>query len=331
MAVLIERQRRLVEVGIIRVGDPKPNDKQPGRPRKTFRITSAHKNLLELAQAQYGGEVTACENPKGHYQLAVQRDQIKALISLKEMPNGDFESFSQYFEEWKGGTCARRCDGRTVDVWKETGKDKQGRPVHDRVKTGCMCDPDARDCKLVSRVSVILPEVPALGLWRLNTQSTTFDNEFQGLIATIQALGIPSPVPVLLSISTREGRKGPGEQNSKFPVVQIVLDPNPVSLPAMIEGIRRSALAMPESLGDVPVLEPPKYEDDEPEPVDAEIVMSDSEWLDELIGVDSARDWRTNFEGMGKDFAGFVSDARKREVDAEKFHKSAARMLEVVA
>lgn len=324
MPILTERQRRLIEVGRIRVGDPKPSEKQPGRPRSTFRLTSRHKELLEVAAQAYGGTVTQVD---GGYQLCCEKATIKALLSLKPLPNGDMESLSQNYEQWKGGTCTRRCNGETVQVWEKSASGK-----HDRVARPCQCDPLSRECKLVTRVSVILSEVPALGLWRLDTQSKVFDAEISGLLAAVESLGIPSPVPVTLTITTREGRKGPGEVNSKYPVVSVALDAKPVPFTAMVEGIRRTALALPGSLGDVPVLEPGPSALPEPiehEVLDAEPVeeIDPQDWVANLIGEDSARDWKAAFQGANKDWATFCARAMARNVSVAQLSQGAGEVL----
>lgn len=326
MPIIVERQRRLIEVGIIRVGERK-GERTPGRPRTTFRITSRHKDVLEVIAEVYGGKVVPWE--KGLFEVCIESASIKALFSIRELPDGDLESLSRNFEEWKGNTCTKRCDGQTCTVWKEIGKGTDGKPKHERAAVPCECDPDARKCKLVSRVSVILPEIPALGLWRLNTGSTHFESEVVALVETIRQLGLPSPVPVTLTISTRESRTGPGDSTCKYPVVEIKLDPSPVSIAALVSGIREKAFALPQGLGDVPVAALPGQTSDESEAIEPEIVpeivdeATDWEWTVALIGEQSARDWRSAFQGAGKDFDAAMKSARKNNVDAEKFHARA--------
>lgn len=186
---------------------------------------------------------------------------------------------------------------------------------------------------------MILSEFPAIGLWRLDTGSSVFDREFQGLIDTIRSLNIQGPVPVTMTITTRESRKGPGEVNSKFPVVSIAMDAQPVPFTAMVSQIQQKALARPTDLGSVPVLEAPKAElpmpEHEPEDeVDiAEIVYEDvlitdpTEWVRAMIGNQACRDWASAFEGAGKDWPAFCARAMRENVSVQKIIEGAGKYL----
>lgn len=242
---ILKRQQRIAEVGIIRIGEKGPGGKYP-KSRDTFRFTSKQKELLEKAQEAYGGELRPWAGMPGQWELLSEAATIKALFSTRETGDGDLESLIQHYEQWAGNTCIKRCNGQSCDVWKEVSKDSKGKPVFERETVPCECDPDDRDCKLVSRVRVILTEVPALGMWRLNTGSEVFADELEGLINQIQSFGLDQfgPTPVTLSIGFREKRTGPGAPTSKFPVVDVALDHSPVSLPTLVGRIQQSALAM---------------------------------------------------------------------------------------
>lgn len=246
---ILKRQQRIVEVGIIRIGEKgiSGSGKEYPRSRETFRITSKFKDLLDVAQKVYGGEVRQWKDHPGHWELLSEAKTIKGLFSTRETGDGELESLIQHFEQWKGNTCTHRCNGETCEVWKQIGNDKKDKPIYDKDLVPCSCEHDGdRDCKLVSRVRVILPEVPSLGLWRLNTGSETFAGEVEGLIANIKTFRLDQygPVPVTLTISTREKRTGPNAATEKFPVVEILLDQNPVSLPQLVSGIQAAALGV---------------------------------------------------------------------------------------
>lgn len=166
-------QQRVPELGRIRMGD-KSEKGFPIR-LKTFRLTSHSKLTLEAAAALYGGEVkpwTDAPN-EGMYELITERDEIDVLVPAM------FNVVSQSYELWQGGTCERRCDGAIEAI---SGQD-------------CLCaaagleGPD-RLCDIVTRLRVMLPRVPGLGVWRLDTQGYFAATS---LPATIQLLARLKP------------------------------------------------------------------------------------------------------------------------------------------
>lgn len=264
MPNLIERQRRLYEVGIIRIGEKRTakSGKEYPATRDTFRLTSANKLALEEAQKAYGGELRPWEGHPGEFELLTEAARIKVIFSTKpEGEEGDMQSLSQWWERWAGNTCTHRCDGCTAKVWVATGeKNSKGQPIHIHGQTPCVCDHEAEDfkelqakgraCKLISRVSVILPEVPALGLWRLNTSSDSFDAEVTGLLDLIEQLGLTGLISMYMSIDWREKRTGSGEDTSKFAVVKLEYTPENF-LGDYVKAVQ------PRSFGDVPPVLPP--------------------------------------------------------------------------
>ncbi|MBL8048114.1 MAG: hypothetical protein JNJ45_05480 [Chthonomonas sp.] len=267
MPNLLQRQQRMVEVGRIRIGEKTA----AGYPtsRSTFRFTSRHKDILQLVQEQYGGELRPWSEKPGEWELLSDAAEVKVLFSSKPRGDGDLESLVQNWERWAGGTCTHRCDGRTCQFWRQTGtkRGKNGKvvPVHERASGPCQCDHSGAACKpackLVSRLMLILPKVPTLGMWRVDTSSMVFDTEIQALLDTLGALAPGNVSPLLMSIEFRVKRTGPDEDNSRFPVIKLVLDPDPVSLPALIAGIRAQSMALPEpgpvsGLGELPAPRP---------------------------------------------------------------------------
>lgn len=147
--------QRTPELGRIRLGE-KGDRGQPVK-LKTFRLTSHSKALLEAAAKLYGGTVRAWDGApdEGMWQVTTAASELDVLIP------GAAGAVSQTYEEWKGGTCARRCDGTTVRT--------------PSTEEPCICKrleipgPDDAHCEIVTRFRVILPRVPGLGVWMLTT------------------------------------------------------------------------------------------------------------------------------------------------------------------
>lgn len=155
-------QRRLAEVGRIRIGEVKPTSNGKTRPSKldTFRFTSASRELLEKVAAEYGGEVAAWTPANGgasQWELLTPTARVPVVI-----PPG---AVTQWMEAWSGGGVQRRCDGE--------------REV--RTDTPCPCAAaDQMICKPTTRLSVMLRDIEGLGVWRLESHGWNAAAELPG-------------------------------------------------------------------------------------------------------------------------------------------------------
>lgn len=185
-------QRRFTEIGRIRLGDKT----EKGAPRRLtkFRITSAHADVLARIADVYGGEVQPWPDaPTGkgtQHQLYVEAETLDVMV-----PPG--QVLTQAYEMWSGGGCQRRCNG----VATETGEP-------------CVCpeNPEERGalaqqgkaCKLTTRLSVWLPRVPGIGVWRLESHGYYAASELPGsaeLLSMASEAG--RPIPATLRIASR--------------------------------------------------------------------------------------------------------------------------------
>lgn len=196
---LLDLQRRLVEIGRIRLGE-----KDGNRPvkRDTWRLTSRNRDLLESAQTVYPGELRAWND---QYELLTEATSLRVMV----IPG---QTLSQYYEMWSGGGCQRRCDGEQTIV---------------PIDGPCLC-PASHDersalaakgqaCKATTRLSVLLPNVPGVGCWRLETHGYYAAVELAAtseIIERATAHGVM--LPASLRIEQRESKKN--GQTRKFPV-----------------------------------------------------------------------------------------------------------------
>lgn len=217
---ILEEQRRFRELGRIRLGEREPvmrDGKQvikEGKPvfrpkrRPDFRLTSPWRHLLDAAQVVYGGEVKpwAPSEGRNEFELATEASLLEVLI-----PPG--EVLSQWLEEWSGGGCARRCDGARMVIANGKSADR-----------ACQCSPDGtipidkRSCKPTTRLLVMVPGVPDLGVWRLESHGINAAIELgksTEFLAQATARGVI--IPAELRIENREVRK-PGEPLKRFVV-----------------------------------------------------------------------------------------------------------------
>lgn len=207
MSPIIDIQKRLVEVGRIRMG----NKSAKGAPQKleVFRITSRDQARLAEIAAVYGGEVVPWAERAGEFEVITKSAELPILL----LPG---QALSQWYEMWSAGGCQRRCDGVT-DV------------ISDRA---CQCppDPDERSklaakgkaCKPTTRLSVMLPEIPGLGVWRLESHGYYAAVELAATAGMLeQATAHGQVFPARLRIDQRHQVKDGKTTRYAVPVIDI--------------------------------------------------------------------------------------------------------------
>lgn len=238
---LIEQQRRLAEGGRIRIGEKVGSGR--GRPSKleTFRFTSADRRAIDTLADAYGGTVGPWE---GQWQVVSDATVIDVVV-----PPLGF-AFSQWRELWAGGGCMRRCDEERMVTADGKACDQP-----------CVCDPEDRECKPTTRLSVLLPALDSMGTWRLESHGYYAAVELAGAVDLIGRAGRLLPARLLLQ--QREVKR-PGQPTRKFavPVLDLMVPLHELTsgtLPATVDAPALTAGA------DVPALPAAVVEvDDEP-------------------------------------------------------------------
>lgn len=208
--MIIDLQRRIAEVGRIRIGQQVPvsNGSKKTRPTKlnTFRLTSADRTRIQQAAMLYGGQPAEWDAPAGkQWEVITESDALNVIV-----PPGDM-AFSQWYELWAAGGCQRRCDGQFDSV----------------SDTECVCDPDKRECSIHTRLSVMIRDLPGLGLWRVDTQGYYAALELQGAVEVVQmAAGAGQMLPAKLRLEQRMiKRANQGVKRFAVPVLDIEVSP----------------------------------------------------------------------------------------------------------
>ena len=194
MSIILGIQKRLTEVGRIRMGE-----KQGNRPVKldNFRITSPNQSILGEVADRYGGNVTPWDD---QYQVNITANEIKILL-----PMGD-GIFSEWYEEWSRGGIQKRCTGE-----------------YDEVRDcPCDCVPGDRMCKPTSRLSMWLPEIESLGVWMLSSTGYNANAELGGTVQALQDAARALGRPVKATLSLEQRKKVSEGQTRRFavPVIQ---------------------------------------------------------------------------------------------------------------
>lgn len=233
----LELQRKLAEVGRIRMGESQPIQGKSGRkPVKldNFRLTSYDKPLVEQAAAQYGGEVTEWTEEQGsplgtQYQVHITAEEVPILVppNHSQDPNNPSQYLTQWYELWSGGGCKRRCDGETetlqmkqcICAWDVSRKQEVEFP---EALALLESNPDLRQCKATTRLSVMLPELSDMGVWRLESHGYYAAIE---LAASMDILQMASdrgrPIPATLRVVERMQKRDGKTQRFMVPRISI--------------------------------------------------------------------------------------------------------------
>lgn len=186
-------QRRHAELGRIRLGAKAETSSGRTRPAKleAFRFTSVSERYIRDLAELYGGDPRAWDN-NGVPSWEVYTDATSIpVIAVKG-------GLSQWMETWSGGGCIHRCDGeQNVD--------------------GTYCDPEDRahrDAKPTTRLSVMLPELEAIGVWRMESHGWNAAAEIPAVAELAQYVGdlVPANLNLVQRRSVRDG------QTSRFVV-----------------------------------------------------------------------------------------------------------------
>lgn len=215
MSRLLDRQRQLAEAGRLRLGMTVPyGDNGKSRPvRSEVWIFSSHsEELVTAAAGLWGGAVEKWQplgNGAEQWRVITKTTTIDAIL-----PPGD--PLTQAYEMWSKGGAVRRCDSATEQF--------SGSP--------CLCiaqfgdtwyeQPKGKVCDTKSRLKVLIPDLPGLGSYRLETGSFYAADEIAGMVDFIRsAVGDQTLIPVRLRIEPRTRVAGGETKQFVVPVVEL--------------------------------------------------------------------------------------------------------------
>lgn len=244
--------RRIPEAGRIRTG-VKTGNAMKALP--FFRFTSHDEEALGQIARMYGGEVKSWSDAKaaaGQFEVITEAPEIRVV--LPPDPLGG----TPIYEMWGGGGCERRCDGLTAQVLQ------QGPDGLEQTEVPCICTANgAMACNVITRLSVILPEVRFAGVWRLDTKSWNAAQELPGMVDMVRSMQSEGLAYATLALKHR--RSVTAGETHRFIVPQL-------GIPASIEQLAAGG----SRLGALPSAQLPELEAgvplDDDEVHDAEIV-----------------------------------------------------------
>lgn len=212
---LLDLQKSLRLLGKIRMGETRKAANGKSFPAKlaNWRITSPSHELLEAAALIYGGDVGEWEGAPTEgkqYELYTTTDRLQVVVP----PDN---ALIQSYEMWSAGGCVRRCDG----VSEELSGQK------------CMCPADADEraklagrgnaCKITTRLKVLLPDIPDIGVWMCESHGYYAAVElagFQEIMTMATARG--AMIPAQLRIDQRTAKRNGETRRYAVPVLELV-------------------------------------------------------------------------------------------------------------
>lgn len=223
MAVL-DIQRRGQQIGRIRIGqqvatgkkDSDGHDKMRPARLDTFRFTTASKTSADAIAVLYGGTVREWQ---GQFEVITGKSEIGVTVPPRD------QVISQHYEMWTAGGCQRRCDSQREQISGGPCKCPHAddpsddaavaRAARERADLAAQNPPQA--CKIVTRISVMIPDLPGLGVFRLDSGSYYAATEIGDSAALMQmARDKGIFLPAMLRIDHRI--RVTGGQTKKYPV-----------------------------------------------------------------------------------------------------------------
>lgn len=215
---LLDVQRRGQQLGRIRLGQTVTTKDGKNRPARldTFRFTTQSRVAAQAIAELYGGEIKDWNN---EFEVITSKSAIGVTVPPRD------QVVSQWYEMWSKGGCQRRCDSQTEQITggpcqcphadDPTDLAQVEAAAKERARLAAMNPPQA--CKAVTRISVMIPDLPGLGVFRLDTGSYYAAVEIGDAAALMQAARDQGVfLPAVLRIEHRQ-RVAEG-RTKKFPV-----------------------------------------------------------------------------------------------------------------
>lgn len=239
---IIDLQRRLVRTGAIRLGNRLPKIGRNGKPvldrrgnpvtypnkLDTFRVTSPHRDVADAVAGLFGGTVLPWQGARGpEFEVITTCAELPVLVPAQRIdPN---------FEFWGRNLKMRHCDGATERIkgtpclcrqWNNhdhkywdgrcqlcgISERWQGEPHTHQFDLGeCVICGCTRLCKPTTRVNVMIPGVPGIGTFKVESHGINAASELPTLADMIESTPVPLPAKLGMRLEERNRMTKTGE------------------------------------------------------------------------------------------------------------------------
>lgn len=243
---LIDRQRRTRRIGKIRIGASVERQTAQGlkvlpTSLETFRFTCSSRQTADAVAELFGGQPRPWAPPGAG--RSSEWEVLTAVAAIPVMVPPHEHIVESWYELWEGAKRTRRCDGNQVTLTGQLDK----RP--------CLCpkDPDRRmagakanpptACKTMTHFQVMIPHLPELGVWALDTASEYAADEAADtaeLLERAAAAGVYLPAELYIS---RRNRISTGT-SYPVPCLRTVVSLHDLAHGVLPAGDMRAAMAL---------------------------------------------------------------------------------------
>lgn len=251
---LSQFQRRVPQAGRLRFG---VKTASAMKSIETWRITSKDREQIELLATKYGGEVKAWQpgrGRQGEWEVITTSSELDVIVPPNALGG------TPIYELWSAAGLQRRCDGVVLTIPSETPEGAI------QMEQACICDATSKmQCKPITRLNVLLPDIPFQGVWMMQTGGWNAAKELPGMVDMVVAIQDQGFARATLALEKRTKIENGKTQHSMVPVLR-----TPATLNELAAG---SARLMSIGAGDRPALgAPPVPVDEDSEVIEAEIV-----------------------------------------------------------
>jgi hypothetical protein len=165
-------QRRVPEAGRLRFGI---KTERAMKALETWRVTSRDESQIRLIAERYGGEPRRWEPGRGRseWEVVTTSTTLEVIVPPPHVALGG----TPVYEMWTAAGLQRRCDGETLSVATQT---PDGAIVFEQP---CICaNKGLMDCKPITRLNVMLPDVPFTGMWMMEAKGWNAAKELPGMV-----------------------------------------------------------------------------------------------------------------------------------------------------
>ena len=210
---LAQAQQALPTHGRIRTG---VNTGKFPKALDTFRFTSPDEDAINRLAQIYGAKEgprpwnNKKANPPEQFEI-ISDTKVIAMVMVPA-------SVEINYELWGSGFRRRSCDGEHVIVRSLKGQGK-ARTV-ETLEGGCICvGKDKLECNPVTRLNVILPDLPFRGLWMLQSSGWNIFKEMPGMANLAGQMKPGEMIKGRLSLQKRQS--GGGSKKFVVPVIEL--------------------------------------------------------------------------------------------------------------
>jgi hypothetical protein len=174
---ILDIQRRGQQIGRLRMGEQVAiikdgRDTGKTRPvrRETWRLTTGSRHTADAAALAYDSEVRPWN---GQWDVDTKLSEISVMVPPRDAV------ISQNYEMWNAGGAVRRCNSQFEQIGNRPCQcphaqdpddaEEVARAALDRAEMARRNPPQA--CHLITRINFMIPDLPGLGVFRLDTSS----------------------------------------------------------------------------------------------------------------------------------------------------------------